>query len=190
MRNRIQPARAGGDFLHINEHRPHDFAKAQRDDRQIIAAQPQRRCAQNQPHQRRAYDRAHQRRGEAELHRIRIDRENARDVHADGKKRGDAQLQQAGIAHGHIQRQRQNAVNKQRRKLIAEIESEFAARADPGTSRPPARTQPDTAPAPSTSARPSGTTVVCGSAFIPSPARALPAGPTAETPKSQSADRR
>ena len=112
------PARDG---LDVAQHVLHDLAEAERDDGEVVAAQAQRRRAEQQPGQRADHRREHDRAPEAEPERVDLGGEDGVGVDADRHERGDAQMQQAGEPGDDVETQAQDREQEDRPHLAPDL---------------------------------------------------------------------
>ena len=92
--------RAAGDLVPVQQHDPDDLAEAQRDDGQIVAAQPQHRKAQHHAEARGQQPGQRQAGPEAEAEGLR---EQGVGIGADGVEGDVAEIEQAGEADDDVQ---------------------------------------------------------------------------------------
>ena len=96
----------------IQQQNAHDLAEAERDDRQIVAAQTQHRKAEQQPEERRDDARQRQTLPEAEAEVVIQQREG---VGADGVEAAVAEHQQARKADHHVESETEHHVDQRQR---------------------------------------------------------------------------
>ncbi len=119
-RHRVEPLHAACDLLEVAERDLHHLAEPERDDREVVASQPQGRAADRQADPGREEHAHGRRRQEPDLegkHRHRQDRQG---VGADPEEGGDPQVQQPRVADHHVEAERQDAVDEERGHLPTE----------------------------------------------------------------------
>ena len=89
---------------------PDDLAEAERDDRQVVAAHPQRRRAEDDPGDHRGHDRDREHQQERQC--ACCDGEHADRVRADGVEADVAEVEQAGVADHDVEAERDQHVGR------------------------------------------------------------------------------
>ena len=117
-RNAADAVGAAGQALPVDDDEADDFAERQRDDGEIVAAQPQHRKAQHHAPERR--ENPGQRQADPER-QPEIGRQQRVGIGADGVERDIAEIEQAGEADHHVQSPSQHHIGQHQNAEIEDV---------------------------------------------------------------------
>ena len=119
-RHGVQPLHPAGDLFQIAERHLDDLAEAECDDGEIVAAEAERRRTQGQTDAGRRQNAHDRRRQKPDLERIHRHRQDRQQVCPDAEECRDPEMNQARIAHHHVEPERQDAIDEERGHLPAQ----------------------------------------------------------------------